>query len=234
MNKTDQQKNNKYINYWTKVGLSAKKEHQDTKIEITYTYTDSKGILRSRTTKRHPILKEISFETKPVIKSDIDKETYRKLYLENKKQKEEKLANIPFSNYHNKLLNNSYSKPKNVIKQQFIKAAHNAEIDKIIFNKRQQKLFCKTKSKEDCPNLVIVNMLDSNKLPYCFSITPSRLSLYELFNIAKSINTMQSKCVNYFSTEIWEKSEYTRYMKIGKGNYRYCVYREKEQTKNAA
>ena len=235
MNKTDQQKNNIYINYWTEMGLSAKKEHQRIKIETTYTYVDSKGIQRSRTTKRHPSLKDISFENKSPAKLTIgeSKEEYRKFIAQEKKQKKERLNNIPFSSYHTELVNNSYGKINNTLKQQSLLAAHNEKIEKLIFKKKQRQLFCKKQNKEDCPNLVIVNMLDSRDLPYCFSITPSRLSLDELFRIAKSMNSTMSKYPKYFSTEIWEKSEYTRRMNTGIGNYRYNIYREKDM-QNAA
>ena len=43
MNKTDQQKNNKYINYWTENGKSSKEINRAMKIAITTTYKDSKG-----------------------------------------------------------------------------------------------------------------------------------------------------------------------------------------------
>lgn len=228
MNKTDQQKNNIYINYWTEMGLSAKKDNQSAKIEKTYIYTDSKGIQRSRTTKKHPSLKDVSFENKsPVILTIGDsKEEYRKFIIKEKEQKNERLNKLSFSSYHNKLVNNSYGKINNTIKQQSLIAAHNAKIEKLIFEKKQRQLFCKNQSKKDCPNLVIINMLDSKGLPYCFSSTPSRLSLDELFKIAKSTNVQMSKYPKYFSTEIWEKSEYIRRMSTGIGTYRYNIYRE--------
>ena len=62
MNKTDQQKNNKYINYWTKSGDEAKKYNQSTKLEIITTYMDKNGVERTRTTFRHPTLKDLTFK----------------------------------------------------------------------------------------------------------------------------------------------------------------------------
>lgn len=43
MNKTDQQKNNTYIDYWTKTGKSSKEANQSIKIAKTVTYTDKSG-----------------------------------------------------------------------------------------------------------------------------------------------------------------------------------------------
>lgn len=236
MNKTDQQNNNTYINYWTEMGLSAKKEHQNTKIKVVHSFTDSKGILRSMTTERHPTLKDLSFKKDIPVKLAIGefKEEYQKFIAKEKEHKKERIDKLPFSSYHHKLVNDSYGKTSNALKQQTLLAAHNAKIEKLIFEKKQRELFCKTRNKKDCPNLVIVNMLDSKGLPYCFSTTPSRLSLDELFNIAKSMNLYMSKYPNYFSTEIWEKSEYIRKKDTGIGNYRYNIYREKSVLSNAA
>ena len=60
MNKTDQQKNNTYIDYWTKTGKSSKEANQSIKIAKTVTYTDKSGTKRTRTTFQHPILKDIT------------------------------------------------------------------------------------------------------------------------------------------------------------------------------
>lgn len=57
MNKTDQQKNNTYIDYWTKTGKSSKEANQSIKIAKTVTYTDKSGTKRTRTTFQHPILR---------------------------------------------------------------------------------------------------------------------------------------------------------------------------------
>ena len=66
MNKTDQQKNNTYIDYWTETGKSSKEANQSIKIAKTVTYTDKSGTKRTRTTFQHPILKDITF-SKPHI-----------------------------------------------------------------------------------------------------------------------------------------------------------------------
>lgn len=47
MNKTDQQKNNTYIDYWTKTGKSSKEANQSIKIAKTVTYTDKSGTKRT-------------------------------------------------------------------------------------------------------------------------------------------------------------------------------------------
>lgn len=70
MNKTDQQKNNTYIDYWTKTGKSSKEANQSIKIAKTVTYTDKSGTKRTRTTFQHPILKDITF-SKPHIRNSV-------------------------------------------------------------------------------------------------------------------------------------------------------------------
>lgn len=47
MNKTDQQKNNTYIDYWTKPVSLLKKLNQSIKIAKTVTYTDKSGTKRT-------------------------------------------------------------------------------------------------------------------------------------------------------------------------------------------
>ena len=74
MNKTDQQKNNKYINYWTENGKSSKEINRAMKIAITTTYKDSKGNLRTCTTYRHPKLSDLTFESLPAKSFALTKE----------------------------------------------------------------------------------------------------------------------------------------------------------------
>jgi hypothetical protein len=222
MNKTDQQKNNKYINYWTESGKSAKEANQSIKIAKTITYKDKSGKIRSITTYHHPTLKEITL-SKPHIKD----------YSLTKEQKEERFNNAPFSEYHNKLINLTYSKENKIAKQQAQIAAHNSKIDSIICKTRARKLATARIRRENCPNILIIRREDSKGLPYDFSCNPSRKSLEELRRDALEMLPIFSKSMkDFFSIEIWEASEYAN--KYNRGNYRYCLFRDKEQRLNAA
>ena len=210
MNKTDQQKNNTYIDYWTKTGKSSKEANQSIKIAKTVTYTDKSGTKRTRTTFQHPILKDITF-SKPHIRNSFDK--------------------APFSDYHDKLINSTYSRENRIAKQQMLKAIHDEKIQSIMFKKATYKLAVTKYNQGDCPNLLVVKLYDSNNLPYDFSSTPSRLSLEELRKKAEIMNLEFSKSIrNYAGIEIWEKSEYMK--KYNGGNYRFCIFREKQDTKS--
>ena len=106
MNKTDQQKNNIYIDYWTKTGKSSKEANQSIKIAKTVTYTDKSGTKRTRTTFQHPILKDITFSKPHIRNSGLTEE-----------EKKERFDKAPFSDYHDKLINSTYSRENRIAKQ---------------------------------------------------------------------------------------------------------------------
>lgn len=219
MNKTDQQKNNKYVDYWTKMGKQSKEANQSIKIVKTVTYIDKNGIKRTRTTSQHPTLKDITF-SKPHIKNNGLTE----------EEKIERFIKAPFSDYHNKLINSTYGRENRIAKQQRLKAIHNEKIQNIMFRKATHKLAVTKYNQGDCPNLLVVKLYDSNNLPYDFSNIPSRLSLEELRKRAEAMNLEFSKSIrNYAGIEIWEKSEYIK--KYNGGNYRFRIFREKQNIK---
>lgn len=224
MNKTDQQKNNKYINYWTENGKSSKEINRAMKIAITTTYKDSKGNLRTRTTYRHPKLSDLTFESLPA-----------KSFALTKEQKEERFNNAKYSDKHDKLVSNLYGKINNIFKKQAEKAAHEDKINNIMFNKKVHTLVSKQRIKGEYPNLLIIQRKNSKGLPYDFSINPSRKTLEELRKDGEELNNTFSKTMrDYCGIEIWEKS---RYELKGTGvptNYRYCIFKNKEITKSAA
>lgn len=220
MNKTDQQKNNTYIDYWTKSGKSSKEANQSIKIAKTVTYTDKSGTERTRTTFQHPTLKDITFSKPHIRNSSLTEE-----------EKKERFDKAPFSDYHDKLINSTYSRENRIAKQQMLKAIHDEKIQSIMFKKATYKLAVTKYNQGDCPNLLVVKLYDSNNLPYDFSSTPSRLSLEELRKKAEIMNLEFSKSIrNYAGIEIWEKSEHMK--KYNGGNYRFCIFREKQDTKS--
>lgn len=222
MNKTDQQKNNKYINYWTEAGKLSKEANQSIKITKTITYIDKNNVERTRTTFKHPTLKDITFSKPHIRNSGLTKE-----------EKKERFDKAPFSEYHNKLVNLTYSKENRIAKQQMQIAIHNEKIQKIIFKRAAHKLAVTKYNQGDCPNLLVIKMYDSNNTPYDFSTTSSRLSLEELRKKAENMNSDFSKSIrNYAGIEVWEKTEYLK--KYNGGNYRFKIFKDKEETKLAA
>lgn len=222
MNKTDQQKNNKYINYWTESGKSAKETNQAMKIATTISYLkEDKEV--TYTAYRHPSLKDIKL-VKPTVATTTPA----------KKSKVERFDKIPYSKLHRNMVSGLYGRENKIFKQQTILAAHESKIQNIMIEKKARKLNSTKRNLEDCPNLVVVERLNEKGVPYDFSITPSRKSLDELWKDAKEANKMFSKCMKgYFGISIWEKKEYIeKYMR--NANYRYHVYAEKEETKLAA
>lgn len=223
MNKTDQQKNNTYINYWTENGKASKEINHSMKIKITTEYKDGKGILRTRTTYRHPKLSDLTFENLPSKSKALTKE-----------EKKKRFEDIPYSDKHNSLINKLYSKPNSIFKKQAEKAAHENKINNIMFKKKIHTLVNKQNYQSDCPNILIVQRKDSKGLPYDFSINASRKSLDELRKDGEALNKTLSKTMrDYFGIEIWERSNY---LLKGTGvptNYRYCIFKDKEYKKAA-
>lgn len=223
MNKTDQQKNNMYINYWTENGKSSKEINNAMKIKIVTNYTDSKGILRTRETYRHPKLNDLTFDNLPSKSKGLTK-----------KEKKERFEKAPYSDKHNNLINKLYGKPNSIFKKQAEKAAHENKINDIMFKKKIHTLVNKQNYQQDCPNLLIVKRKDSKGLPYDFSINASRKSLEELRKDGEALNKTLSKTMrDYSGIEIWERSNY---LLKGTGvltNYRYCIFKDKEYKKAA-
>lgn len=217
MNKTDQQKNNKYINYWAKEGLTSKEVNKSMKLKIVTTYTDKSGTERTRTTLRHPKLNEITFTNLPVASKALTKE-----------QKQERFEKSPYSIQHKKLVANVYGKSNNTAKQQARIAAHESKIANILHMKHAQKLAATKKRDAEKSNLLIINRINYNGVPYTFSITPSAKSLDELYKDGKDMAEALSKEMKgFFSIEVWEKEEYMRKIMQENANYRYCIYRTK-------
>lgn len=225
MNKTNQKANNKYINYWKESGISAKEANKAMKVAIVHSYVDNEGKEHKRVSYCLPTIKNTKLSIPPVVETTTIK----------KKSKTERFDPLPYSKEHHRLISSTYGRESRVFKQQAAIAAHNKKIEDIVFDLSVKKQIKNNNKKESYPNLLIIKRLDSNNLPYDFSINPSRNTLDELYKQAKEMNIeFSKKMLGYFSIEIWEKSEYTKKGKGEIGNYRYCVYSIKEETKNAA
>lgn len=224
MNKTNQKANNKYINYWNESGISSKEANKAMKVATVHSYVDNEGKEHKRVSYHLPTIKNVKI-TIPVVKATTVE----------KKSKSERFDPLPYSKEHSQLIATSYGRENRVFKQQATIAAHNKKIEDIIFNLTIKKQEKKKTNKESCPNLLIIKRLDSNNLPYDFSINPSRNSLDDLWKQAKEMNvSFSGKMSGYFGIEIWEKSEYTNKVNGGIANYRYCVYALKDDIKLAA
>lgn len=228
MNKTDQQKNNTYIDYWTKSGDEAKKINQSIKLKIVTTYKDKNGIERTRTTFRHPKLQDITFEKPLAIDKRITDEQlshHKELEAERKEKKAKRLDDLKFSFGHYKLLGNMYGKSNNIAKQQAQIAAHESKIANILADMKAKKVAHNTRRDAERPNLLIIKRIDSKGLPYAFSTTPSSKTLEELRKDANEMLPFLEKSMEgFFSIEIWEKEEYLKVIRHELGNCRYCIY----------
>lgn len=200
------------INYWTEIGLAAKKQLQSQKIKVGKSY-------------RHPKLNEITFEDEEVISLPTkSKEEYRKDFLLRRKEAKGKLENIPYSSYHNKLINQAYGKVNNALKKAAYKAAHEEHIKQLII---KRSIYLATKAfgyDSSKPNLLIINRCNKDWKVYNFMTIPSSLSLESLRHIGMN---MRDKLINsltdFFNIEIWERTQYIKHMKGELATYRYQI-----------
>lgn len=221
MNKTDQQKNNKYIDYWKKSGIESKKVNQSNKIEVTTTFRGKDGLMYERVTFRHPTLKDIKLaipeKVKPSTKS---KEQY-------KIEKQEKLNNRSYSEKHNELVASLYMK-KDVFKQQALIAAHESKIANILSLKNFYKMRKLRDTKGNKPHVVIVKRTGSDWKPYDFSTITSFKPLEELWKeVREMADKLSVSMRNFAGIEIWERDEYLQKDKNPSASYRYHAYPDK-------
>ena len=207
--------------YWTEIGLAAREALQSQKIYDAKLHH-----------KRHPKLSDLTFKKKEVTPlPELSREERRKQFEEQRKNKAEKLANLPYSDLHNKLVNNLYSKRVDAIKKSALEAAHEATIERIMIKRSIQasmKAFTNDKNK---PNLLIVNR------EYEWNISPFMTipSSHTIDTLRKIANDMASKLSismkDFFNIEIWERSEYMKKLAGDRfTNYRYTI----GKTKSAA
>lgn len=201
MNKTTLKELGLYINYWTKQGL------------------DARACLKAEKANKNRKYKEPEVEFIPPTKEEL-----RKAHLEKRKRRAEKLKDLPYSNYHNELVNNLYSKRVDILKKNAIIAAHEEAIRTIMLKKsirKSLKAYTQDKLK---PNLLIVKQCFGYNNISDFMVIPSSRSLDDLHKIGKEMyNTLKIAMPTFFHIEIWEKKEYMSVMSGGKGNYRYVI-----------
>lgn len=204
----------KYI--WSETALAAKEALKSQKILVkdknTYHY-------------RHPKLNEINFQQQGVVSlPELSREERRKKFEESRKSKADKLAELPFSDLHNKLINNLYSKRVDALKKSALEAAHEATIKRIMIKRSIQasmKAFTNDKNK---PNLLIVNReYEWNISP--FMTIPSSHTLDTLIKIAKEMaKKLTVSMKDFFNIEVWDRQEYMKKIAGDKmTNYRFSI-----------
>lgn len=187
MNKTDQQKNGKYIDYWKPAGIDAIAANDHMKV---------KKVIGNYTMEVCPTIYNTKIEV-PQPKMLIPK-----------KSKAERFKDLPFSSKHNVLVAGLYSS-RNVLKQQAQKAAHEKKITDLIYKLRVYKLEREKRYKTNKPNLLVVQRENNKGLPYDFHLIPSFKKTPELVNVAKEMNKKLSKSMqDYFGLTIWKTDDY--------------------------
>ena len=204
----------KYI--WSEAALAAREALKSQKILVkdknTYHY-------------RHPKLNEINFQQQGVVSlPELSREERRKKFEESRKSKADKLAELPFSDLHNKLINNLYSKRVDALKKSALEAAHEEAIRKIMIKRSvyaSMKAFTTDKNK---PNLLIINR-EYNWNISTFMTIPSSHILDTLIKIAKEMaKKLTVSMKDFFNIEVWDRQEYMKKLAGDKmTNYRFNI-----------
>ena len=204
----------KYI--WSEAALAAREALKSQKILVkdknTYHY-------------RHPKLNEINFQQQGVISlPELSREERRKKFEELRKSKADKLAELPFSDLHNKLINNLYGKQVDALKKSALEAAHEEAIRKIMIKRSiyaSMKAFTTDKNK---PNLLIINR-EYNWNISTFMTIPSSHILDTLIKIAKEMaKKLTVSMKDFFNIEVWDRQEYMKKLAGDKmTNYRFNI-----------
>lgn len=196
------------VNYWTEIALTAKKQLQSQKI------FDAK-----KHHFRHPKLSEITFETKEVESQlELSREERRKDFLLKRKERKGKLENIPYSQFHNNLVNNLYGKRVDIIKKNALIAAHEETIRNLIIKKEVKRSLDAFKHDNNKPNLLVIRkhpVYDKSRswdiTPYM--VIPSSQTLEELRRIGVELaDKLTLSMKDFFNIEIWEKSQYMKHL----------------------
>lgn len=203
------------INYWTEVGLAAKKELQSQKI-----YDVKKHHCR------HPKLSDLTFEkAKPL--QERSKEEWKSLFKTMREEAKERKEKRPYSEYHKKLISNLYGNPVNSLKKSALEAAHEERIRSIILKKEIYNSMKAIIRDKDKPNLVIINK-EYNWNITNFMCIPSSHDMDTLRRIGiEMAEKLSVSMKNFFDIEIWEKSEYMKHLAGERANYRYQICKTK-------
>lgn len=200
------------INYWTEMGLAAKKELQSQKIY------DAKKHHR-----RHPKLSDLTFE-KVEPPQERSKEEWKALFKQMREEAKKRKEERPYSSYHNYLVSSLYGKRVDALKKSAIEAAHERTIERILIKRSIQatmKAFTRDSQK---PNLLIVNREVNWKISPFMTI-PSSHTLDTLIKIAKEMaKKLTVSMKDFFNIEIWDRQEYMKKLAGDKmTNYRFNI-----------
>lgn len=205
-----------YINYWTELGIASKKALYEQKIQV-----------KNSSHRRHPKLSELTFESKSLTLQNLSKEEWKKRFKEEREKKKEKLENLPFSSYHQSLVNNLYGKADNSLKKNALIAAHEERIRSLIIKRSIQRSLKAIGVNKNKPNLLIINTEYDWKIS-TFMAIPSSHDLDTLFKIGKDMADKLSKSMkNFFSVEIWTNEAYMDKLAGGISGYRYRIGKSK-------
>ena len=184
-------------NYWTKQGLASKEQNAKNKIiKSTGKYTHY----------RHPGPNDIKV-SKPEI-DKLTKEQYRLLYNAEKANRLKRLTKMPFSDLHNKLIANLYSKP-NVLKQQALIAKHEEDIKRVAEHLKQVKLRWKKEYNEKAHNYIEICQKDSKGNDSVFMTVYSNKSVQKLKNLATHmVNSITTETGVKTTADVYSKSTY--------------------------
>lgn len=206
-------------NYWTKIGLEAKKTLQAQKI------FDAK-----KHHFRHPKLSDLTFEEKTTSLTILSREERRKKFEEERKNRIEKLKSIPYSELHNKLVNELYGNKVDAFKKNALIAAHEEAIRKIQIKRSIYRSMKAIDANKDKPNIVVINKAYGFGNISTFMTIPSSHDLDTLRRIGIEMSDKLSVSMKeFFNIEIWEKSEYMKRMAGDHlANYRYEIGKNKK------
>lgn len=203
------------INYWTEIGLAAKKDLQSQKIY------DAKKHHR-----RHPKLSDLTFE-KVNLPQERNKEEWKALFKQMREEAKQRKEKRPYSEYHNKLVNNLYGNPVNSLKKSALEAAHEERIRSIIIKKEIYNSLKTITRDKDKPNLIIINK-EYNWNITRFMCIPSSHNMDTLRRIGiEMAEKLSVSMKNFFDIEIWEKPEYMKHLAGEQANYRYQICKTK-------
>ena len=200
------------INYWTEMGLAAKKELQSQKIY------DAKKHHR-----RHPKLSDLTFE-KAELPQEKSKEEWKALFKQMREEAKKRKEERPYSENHKKWISNLYGKQIDALKKSAIEAAHERVIEQILIKKsvrESMKAFTKDSHK---PNILIVNR-ENNWNISPFMTIPSSHTLDTLIKIAKEMaKKLTVSMKDFFTIEVWDRQEYMKKLAGDEmTNYRFSI-----------
>ena len=203
-------------NYWTDIAIEARKSLQSQKIY------DAK-----KHHTRHPKLSDLTFE-EAKLPQERSKEEWKELFKTMREEAKQRKESRPFSEFHNKLINNSYGRRTDYIKRSAIEAAHEHAIEQILIKRQIRNSLNAFKRDETKPNILIINK-ENNWNISTFMTIPSTHTLDTLYKIGMKLSEELSVSMkDFFNIEIWNRHEYMSKLAGDKrANYRYEIGKTK-------